>query len=75
MALDPEYIRDLHPLDLDPVEIAEELHRLRDRLGAIEIRTATGEGLSPEECMTVHLMANVREDWERPSVSTPPATH
>ena len=39
-----------------------EIEMLRDLLQEIEIRTATGEGLTPEECMAVHLMANVRDD-------------
>lgn len=43
-------------------EAADEGERLRGLLNEIEIRTATGEGLTPEECMAVHLMANVRDD-------------
>lgn len=39
-----------------------EISRLRELLLAIEINTATGEGLTPAECMNIHLMANVRDE-------------
>ena len=39
---------------------ADEIERLTELLNAIEILTATGFGLSPEEAIHIHLMANVR---------------
>lgn len=43
-------------------EAAEKIDYLTDLLNKIEILTATGEGLAPEECMHIHLMANVRTE-------------
>ena len=33
---------------------------LRGILNDIEMLTATGEGLDPDECIRIHIMANVR---------------
>lgn len=38
-------------------EQTSELELLRDVLKSIEILTATGQGLSPQECVEVHLLA------------------
>lgn len=35
----------------------EEVERLKDVLQCIEIMTATGDGLSPEETIEVHILA------------------
>ena len=43
-------------------EMCAEIARLTDILNTIEILTATGEGLTPEECINIHLMANVRTE-------------
>lgn len=39
------------------VEAADEIERLREVLQAVEIMTATGEGLSPEAAIEVHIIA------------------
>ena len=52
-----------HPVPAPWVEwLWAENVTLRSILNAIEYRTATGEGLTPEECISIHLMANVRDD-------------
>lgn len=43
-------------------EMCAEIARLTDILNTIEILTATGEGLTPEECINIHLMANARAE-------------
>lgn len=36
MRFDPEYVRLLHPLDLDPEEVAAEIARLQARVAELE---------------------------------------
>lgn len=38
-------------------QVCAERDRLRDILNAIEIMTATGDGLNPDETMNIHLIA------------------
>lgn len=35
----------------------DEVQRLKSALNAIEMMTATGDGLTPDECISVHLLA------------------
>jgi hypothetical protein len=54
----PHYV--LHD-SIDALDAAQErIAALEEILLAIEMRTATGEGLSPDEAATIHDMANVR---------------
>lgn len=41
-----------------------ELEALRDTLLSIEMLTATGDGLSPEECIHIHLMAGIARAYQ-----------
>ncbi len=38
-------------------EAADEVERLRDVLRGIELLTATGDGLEPDHCIEVHVLA------------------
>lgn len=39
------------------LKMADEIQRLRGLLQAIELATATGDGLSPDETINVHALA------------------